>query len=102
MRGDVICVLWFPQKEEIMLFIMHYWYLWVIGLIVMPIIALLPQINNIREVLDRTDRTPRDIAKLFLHPGTLIITIIGAMGTFVCSVLFFVAIVFAIIQFIKS
>ncbi len=85
-----------------MLFIIQYWYLWVIGLIVMPIIALLPQINNVREVLDRTDRNPKDIAKLFLHPGTLLITIIGGMGTFVCFVLFFVSIVFAIIQFIKS
>ncbi len=67
-----------------MLFIMQYWYLWVIGLIVMPIVALLPQINNIREVIDRKDRNPKDIVKLFLNPGTLIITIIGGMGTFVC------------------
>lgn len=85
-----------------MLFIMQYWYLWVIGLIAMPIIALLPQINNIREVIDGKDRNPKDILKLFLSPGTLIITIIGGMGTFVCFVLFFTSIIFAIIQFIKS
>ncbi len=85
-----------------MLFIMHYWYLWIIGVIVMPIIAVLPQINNIREVIDRKDRDPKEIAKLFLSPGTLIITIIGGMGTFVSLVLFFVSIILAIINFIKS
>lgn len=85
-----------------MLFIMQYRYLWIIGLIAMPVIALLPQINNIREVIDRKDRNPGDIVKLFLSPGTLTITIIGGMGTFVCLVLFIVSIIFAIIQFIKS
>jgi hypothetical protein len=81
---------------------MQYRYLWIIGLIAMPVIALLPQINNIREVIDRKDRNPGDIVKLFLSPGTLTITIIGGMGTFVCLVLFIVSIIFAIIQFIKS
>ncbi len=85
-----------------MLFIMQDWYLWVIGLIVMPVIAVLPQISNIREVIDRKDRDPKEIAKLFLSPGTLIVTIIGGMGTFVCFVLFFASILFAIIKFIKS
>lgn len=63
---------------------------------------MLPQINNIREVIDRKDRNPKDIVKLFLSPWTLIITIIGGMGAFVCFVLFFVSIIFAIIKFIKS
>lgn len=85
-----------------MLFIMQYWYLWVIGLILMPVITILPQIKNILEVIDRKDKNPKEIAKLFLNPGTLVMSIIGGMGTFVCFVFFFSSIIFAIIKYIKS
>lgn len=85
-----------------MLFIMQYWYLWVIGLIVLPIVAILPQIKNILEVIERKDKDPKEIARLFLNPGTLVISIIGGMGTFVCLVFFFLSIIFAIIKYIKS
>ncbi len=85
-----------------MLFIMQYWYLWVIGLILMPVITILPQIKNILEVIDRKDKNPKEIAKLFLNPGTLVMSIIGGMGTFVCFVFFFLSIIFAIIKYIKS
>ncbi len=85
-----------------MLFILEYWYLWVIGLIVLPIIAVLPQIKNILEAIDRKDKEPKEIVKLFLNPGTLVISIIGGMGAFVCFVFFFLSIIFAIIKYIKS
>ncbi len=85
-----------------MLFIMQYWYLWVIGLILMPVIAVLPQIKNVLEVIDRKDKNAKEIVKLFLNPKTLVISIIGGMGTFVCFVFFFISIVFAIIKYIKS
>ena len=66
-----------------MLFIMQYWYLWVIGLILMPIVTILPQIKNILEIIDHTDKNPKAIAKLFLNPRMLVMSIIGGMGTFV-------------------
>lgn len=79
-----------------MLFIMEYWYLWVIGIILLPIVALLPQIKNILEIIDHKDKNPGEIVKLFLNPGTLVISIIGGMGTFVCLVFFFLSIIFAL------
>lgn len=85
-----------------MLFVLEYWYVWVIGLIVLPIIAVLPQLKNILQAIDHKDKDPKEIAKLFLKPGSLIIGIIGGIGTFVCFVFFFLSILFAIIKFIKS
>ena len=85
-----------------MLFIMQYWYLWVIGLILMPIVTILPQIKNILEIIDHTDKNPKEIAKLFLNPRMLVMSIIGGMGTFVCFVFFFLSIIFSIIKYIKS
>jgi len=85
-----------------MFFIIQYWYLWVIGLILMPLVAVLPQIKNIHEILDQKEINPREIAKLFLNPGTLAVSIIGGVGSFVCLVFFFLSIIFAIIAYIKS
>jgi vacuolar-type H+-ATPase subunit I/STV1 len=85
-----------------MLFIMQYWYLWVIGLILLPMVAVLPQIKNIHQVLDQKEINPREIAKLFLNPGTLAISIMGAAGTFVCFVFFLLSVLSAIISYIKS
>lgn len=85
-----------------MLFIMQSWYLWIAGLILMPVVAVLPQIKNIREILDQKEIHAREIAKIFLNPGTLTISIIGCVGTFVCLVFFFLSIVFAVIAYIKS
>lgn len=83
-----------------MLFVLEYWYIWVAGLIVLPVIAVLPQIKNIHQAISQKD--PNEIARLFLSPGKLAITIIGGMGAFVCAVFFFLSIVFAIIKYIKS
>ena len=81
---------------------MQSWYLWVVGLILMPIVAVLPQIKNIHKILDQKEINPREIAKLFLSPGTLAISIMGCVGTFVCFVFFFLSIIFALIAYIKS
>lgn len=85
-----------------MLFVLDYWYLWVIGLIVLPVIAILPQISNIMQVVNDKEKDPKEIMKLFLKPGTLVITIFAGMGTFVCGVFFFLSIIFAIIRYIKA
>lgn len=85
-----------------MLFIMEYWYLWVIGLLLFPIIAVLPQLKNIHKAIDDKFKNPGEIAKLFLNPWALAISIIGVMGSFVCLILFFVSMIFAIINYIKS
>jgi hypothetical protein len=81
---------------------MQYWYLWVIGLIVLPIVAILPQLKNIHKVIDDKLKNPGEIAMLFLNPSTLVVSIIGLMGSFVCLVLFFTSIIFAVINYIKS
>lgn len=85
-----------------MTFIMQYWYLWVIGLVVFPVIAVLPQLKNIHQAIDDKDASPGKIAKLFLDPGSLTVSIIGGMGTFVCLVFFFASIIITIIRYIKS
>ncbi len=90
------------MKGVDMLFIMEYWYLWVIGLILMPVIAVLPQLKNILETMNRQDKNPKEIVKLFLNPGTLVISIIGCVGAFICLVFFFMSIIFALIKYIKS
>ncbi len=85
-----------------MLFIMQYWYVWVAGLIVLPIVAILPQLKNIHKAIGDKSQSPAEIVRLFLNPWSLAISIIGGMGTFVCLVLFFTSIIFAIIHYIKS
>ena len=85
-----------------MLFILDHWYLWVIGLIILPVLAVLPQIKNILQVLDRKDREPKEIVRLFLNPGTLAVSIMSAMGAFVCLVFFFLSAIFAVIRYIKA
>jgi uncharacterized membrane protein YhaH (DUF805 family) len=85
-----------------MLFVLDYWYVWIIGLIVLPVIAVLPQLKNIHRITDCKDKDPKEIVKLFLNPGTLAITIMGGVGTFICFVFFLLSILFAIIKYIKA
>ncbi len=85
-----------------MSFIVQYWYLWVIGLIAFPIVAVMPQLRNIQRAIDEKGASAREIAKLFLSPGSLIVSIVGGMGTFVCLVFFFASIIITIIRCIKS
>jgi hypothetical protein len=81
---------------------MHYWYVWIAGLIVLPVVAVLPQLKNIHKAIGDGSQSPAEIVRLFLNPWSLVVSIIGVMGTFVCLILFFTSIIFAIISYIKS
>ncbi len=83
-------------------FILQYWYLWIIGLFLFPLLAVFPNLKNIHAAIDDKGQNPEKIAKLFLTPGILTITIAAGIGTFICFVFFLASIVLAIIDYIKA
>lgn len=85
-----------------MQFILEYWYLWIIGLILFPVIITLLQLKNIHAAIDDKGQNPEKIAKLFLSPGLLAVTIAAGIATFVCFAFFLAAIILGIVAAIKG
>ncbi len=85
-----------------MQFILQYWYLWIIGLFLFPLLAVFPNLKNIHEAIDDKGQNPERIAKLFLSPGVLIITIAAGIGTLISFVFFLASILLAIVAAIKE
>ncbi|MBN1980954.1 MAG: hypothetical protein JW795_05445, partial [Chitinivibrionales bacterium] len=69
------------------------WYFWIIGMVIFPLIAILPQLNAIHQAIDDKGQNPEKIGKLFLTPRSLIFSVFGGMGTFICLILFFVSLI---------
>lgn len=85
-----------------MSFILEFWYIWITGFIVLPFLIVITQLNNIKYAIDDKGKHPEKIAKKFLSPASLAITVIGGLGTAVCWILFLATIILAFIQQIKG
>lgn len=82
-------------------YITSYWPYWLAGLVLFPLLAVLPQLANIRRAIEIGDREPKEVAKLFLAPTSLVATIVFGLGAFVCFILFLASVLvglFAAIQ----
>jgi len=83
-------------------FIIGLWPVWIAGLIIFPLLVILPQLKNIRSAIDQGEENPKEVAKLFLSPGSLIITVVFGLGTFVCFILFMASVLVGIVAAIKA
>ncbi len=83
-------------------FIINFWPVWIAGLIILPLLIILTQLKNIRFAIDQSEENPKEVAKLFLSPGSLIITIVFGLGTFVCFVLFMASVLVGTVAAIKA
>ncbi len=85
-----------------MKFILDLWYVWIIGLMALPAIIVLSQLSSINAAIADKNKNPEAIAKLFLSPFSLTISIVGGIGTFICFIFFIASVLMAIVQQIKG
>ncbi|MGE5558775.1 MAG: hypothetical protein ACM3WV_09195 [Bacillota bacterium] len=82
-------------------FIARYWPYWIAGLIVSPLVVILFQLANIRYAIDHQN-DGNEVAKRFLSPVPMVITVIFGMTTFVFLVLFAASVIIGIVAGIKA
>jgi hypothetical protein len=97
------------QRQDILevrgmnpVYITSYWPYWLAGLILFPLLAVLPQLANIRKAIDIGDRDGKEVAKMFLAPSSLIITVVFGLGAFICFILFLASVLAGLIAAIKG
>ena len=83
-------------------FIINFWPYWIAGLIVFPLLAALPQLKNIRTAIDIGQHQPNEVAKMFLNPQSLVVSIVFGLAAFVCFVLFLASVVVGTIAAIHN
>lgn len=83
-------------------YITDYWPYWTVGLVLFPLLAMLPQLAKIRKAVEIGDKDPGKVARLFLTPSSLAISIVFGLGTFICFVLFAAAVLTGLIAAIKG
>lgn len=83
-------------------FIVNLWPCWIAGLILCPLLAVLPQLKNIRTAIDIGEKQPNEVGKLFLTPGSIVLSVVFGMGTFVSFVLFIASVVVGLVAGIKN
>jgi len=83
-------------------YIIDFWPYWIAGLIVFPLLAILPQLKNIRSAVEKGEREPKQVAMLFLTPGSIMLSVVAGMLTFVCFVLFLASVLVGAIAAVRA
>jgi len=83
-------------------FIIDFWPYWIAGLIIFPLILSLLTLPKIRTAVNKGDEAPKEVAKLFLTPGTLFVTLFFGVSTFVCLILFLASVLIGMIAGIRN
>lgn len=84
------------------LYITSYWPYWIVGLVVFPLLAILPQLAKIRKAVEIGDKDPKAVARMFLSPSSLAVTVICGLATFICFILFMASVLAGLIAAIRG
>lgn len=83
-------------------YITSYWPYWIAGLVLFPLLAILPQLAKIRKAVEIGDKNPNEVARMFLSPSSLAITVVCGLATFICLLLFMASILVGLIAAVRG
>ena len=82
--------------------ILDYWWVWGLGTMVFPLLVVLPQLHAVRYAIDDKGKNPEAVAKKFLSPVGVTVSVLFGIGTFVSFLLLLTSLLLGIINYIKN